>query len=249
MGPPWRRVPLYTWELTPRFELPEDYRRILDPILVGEPYKGEGVDAAYPWFRALSAQHRDKLVQYCEELDRLHEDLDFALFDLETATVFVYEDLYHRRLALAYHADNVDMRVHAYREKTFKLVNYFFGGLAEDDEDPRLNNKVFDELRERGRGRVVARLREFRGDAQISAALERRKLFVHYCADRSGKPMLTPSQWIEEQISEVRGLGELEQLMNFEELLKRTREEIDEICERLAGFRYRLVAELKASFQ
>lgn len=235
--------------IDPRFELPEDYRRILDPIIFGESYKGEGVDAVYPWFRALSAQHRDKCVQYCEELDRLHEDLDFALFDLETATVFVYEDLYHRRLVLAYHADNVDMRVHAYREKVFKLVNYFFGGLVEDHEDPRLNNKVLDELSKRGGGRVVACLRELRGDAQIAAALERRKLFVHYCADRSGKPMLTPSQWIEEQITEVRELNELAQLMNFEELLKRTREEIDDICERLGGFRYRLVAELKASFQ
>jgi len=39
------------------------------------------------------------LVNYCEELDCVHEELEFVLVDLETATEFSYRDsLYFRRL-------------------------------------------------------------------------------------------------------------------------------------------------------
>lgn len=38
-GPPFRRVALYTLELTPRLEMSEEHRAVLDPILFDEVYK------------------------------------------------------------------------------------------------------------------------------------------------------------------------------------------------------------------
>jgi len=56
-------------------------------------------EAAYPWFYCLDDEDRKGLVNYCEELDCVHEELEFVLVDLETATEFSYRDsLYFRRL-------------------------------------------------------------------------------------------------------------------------------------------------------
>jgi hypothetical protein len=47
---------------------------------------------------------RIAILEYCEELDCLHEDLEFILFDVETALDFSYpEEPYFQRLALIYH--------------------------------------------------------------------------------------------------------------------------------------------------
>src|SRR6058998_57978 len=111
--PPFRKVALYTAELTPRFEVPENLRVMLDPLLWGKPYDPGSYRAAYPWFFRLNEDDQRALIEYCEELDCLHEDLEFILFDLQTAVEFSYpEEPYFQRLALIYHTDNVDVRVH-----------------------------------------------------------------------------------------------------------------------------------------
>ena len=37
--PPFRKVALYTAELTPRFEVPEEVRVVIDPILWDKPFE------------------------------------------------------------------------------------------------------------------------------------------------------------------------------------------------------------------
>lgn len=91
---------MYTLELTPRFEMSEEHRAVLDPILFDEVYVPGSYREAYPWFFRLSAADQAECLTYCEELDCLHEDLEFALFDLETACELSYqEDTYNQRLA------------------------------------------------------------------------------------------------------------------------------------------------------
>ena len=245
--PPYRKIALYTAELTPRFELPEELRVVLDPILDDEPYKGVSLEDAYPWFFHLEEGDRIAFLEYCEELDCLHEDLEFVLFDLETALDFSYpEEPYFQRLALIYHTDNVDLRVHAYREKVFKLIDCFLGrdGDRRDTPGGEFHKKVLDALSHQGLGRVVGLLNRLARDFTISASVERRNLFVHGLAPRDWR-LLKVSRGIDEQISEPSGVMELEQYANLALLQQQRREEIGAICERLAQFRYNLVTELK----
>ena len=92
-------------------------------------------------------------------LDCLHEDLEFILFDLETALDFSYPDEpYYQRLALIYHTDNVDLRVHAYRDKVYRLIDCFLG-TNENLKEKRIgdfHDKVRTALGDRGLKRAVA---------------------------------------------------------------------------------------------
>ena len=64
--------------------MPKDVWDVVGPILSeGQEYTAP--EEAYPWFFAIDDDDRAGVVSYSEELDRLHEDLDFALIDLETA--------------------------------------------------------------------------------------------------------------------------------------------------------------------
>lgn len=237
--PPYRRIALYPAELTPRFELPEDLRVVLDPILDNDPYKGMSLEDAYPWFFRLAEGDQIAFLEYCEELDCLHEDLEFVLFDLGTALDFSYpEEPYFQRLALIYHTDNVDLRVHAYREKVFKLIDCFLGR----DEDRRdapgghFHRKVLDALSHQGLGHVVGLLNRLDRDFAISASVERRNLFVHDLA-KLDRRLLKASQRIDEQVSEASGVTAMEQYANLALLQQQRRAEIEAICERLARFR------------
>jgi hypothetical protein len=152
-APPFRRVALYTAGLTPRFELPEDLRTVFQAILEHAPEERKVIEDVYPWFFRLTAIDRAAFVDYCEELDCLHEDLDFAVFDLETALDFSYRDeFYWQRLALVYHVDNVDFRVHAYREKLFRLLDCFLGRDERRQDRPGgdFHSRVLDSLAQQG---------------------------------------------------------------------------------------------------
>jgi len=99
-GPPFRGIAFYTLELTPRFEMTEEQRAVVDPILFDQVYEPGKYRKAYPWFFRLSAADQAECLTYCEELDCLHEDLEFALLDLEAAFELSYrEDPYNQRLA------------------------------------------------------------------------------------------------------------------------------------------------------
>lgn len=245
--PPFRKVALYTAKLTPRFEVPEDLRTMLDPILWDKPYEPGSYRAAFPWFFRLGEDDRDVLIDYCEELDCLHEDLEFILFDLQTAVEFSYpENPYLQRLALIYHMDNVDVRVHAYREKIFKLVDCFLGRSEHRRDAPgtNFNKQVCDALSQRHCGKVITVLNRLSREVRIKSALERRRLFVHGLARRDWA-LLEASHRIDEQISEPGPITDLEQQANLVALQQQRIADVDSLCELLAQFRYDLATELQ----
>jgi len=239
--PPYREIPLYTAELTPRFALPGELWAVL------KPNKGVSLEDAYPWVFRLLEDDRITFLEYCEELDCLHEDLEFVLFDLQTAIDFSYpEEPYFQRLALIYHTDNVDLRVHAYREKVFKLIDCFLGRDENRRDTPGgdFGKRVLDALSHQGLGRVVSLVNKLARDFTISAAVERRNLFVHGLAKRDWR-LLKAGQRIDEKITEPNGVTAMERYANLASLQQQRRAEVDAICERLAQFRHDLVAELK----
>lgn len=244
-GPPFRKLALYNFWLTPRFEVPEELGAILDTFLEPAPAKRRLLEDVYPWYFRLAEGDRAAFLEYCEELDCLHEDLEFALFDLGTALDFSYDDFYFLRFALIYHVDNVDFRVHAYREKVFKLIDCFLGrdDRRQDIPGGDFHKKLLDALARRGLGRVVTLLNGLRQDFTISAALDRRNLFVHSLARRTW-PLTRASQRIDEQLSEPGPIKSVEQYANFAALRTDRHAEIDNICQRLAEFRYDLVMQL-----
>jgi len=246
LRPPFRKIPLYTFELTPRFEVPEELGAILDKVLEDAPVERKAVEDVYPWFFCLADVDQASFVEYCEELDCLHEDLEFALFDLDTALDFSYEDFYFQRLALIYHVDNVDLRVHAYREKVFKLIDCFLGREKGRQDVPGgdFHKKVLDGLAQRGLGRVVTLLNRLGRDFTISSAIDRRNLFVHGRARREW-PLTRAKQRIDEHISEPGPVASAEQYANFVALRADRHAEIDAICQRLAQFRYELITQLR----
>jgi hypothetical protein len=114
---------LYTSELTPRLDVSEEIARIL---FEGEPEPARSKVRVQ--FDGLDEVDRKAVVAYCEELDCLHEDLGFILFELDQAVTVLYRDSLHlKRLAIICYSDSFHCRVHAYREKVFRLVNHFLG--------------------------------------------------------------------------------------------------------------------------
>jgi len=209
--PPFRRMKLYTLELTPRFEPTKDGWEVLGPIVFeGREYPEP--EASYPWFFSLDDEDRNALVRYSEDRDCLHEDLDFALLDLQTAQEDSYSDrllnvhtsMDFRRLALIYHTENVDLRVYAYREKVFKLVRHFFGVKGISDGDSRFKDRVRSELRKRGSGAITSRLEAIGDDIRVRTALERRNLFTHGLKERDEFRSLTSTTRIDDDVT---GLG------------------------------------------
>ena len=249
--PPFRRVKLYTFQLTPRFELTEEAWAVVGPILFeGRDYPQPS--EAYPWFFSGDNEDRRALVKYCEDLDCLHEDLDFALFDLETAQESSYSDslldvddsMYFRRLALIYHAENVDLRVYAYREKVFKLVQHFFGMKGISDRDLRFKDRVRAELTRRGLDAIASRLDTLGRDIKLRAALERRNLFTHGLKERDEFSALTSAARIDEDVTGLGTAAKAQLYMDLDAAYRQPCSEIDEVCLSLAWFRFDLVQQL-----
>src|SRR5437016_79325 len=99
--PPYRKIALYTAELTPLFEVPQEVRVLLNAIFGDEVQPRASLEDAYPWYYRLEEGDRTDFLAYCEELDCLHEDLEFIVFDLDTALDLSYpEEPDRQRLAL-----------------------------------------------------------------------------------------------------------------------------------------------------
>src|SRR3989304_1310188 len=119
--------PLYTAELTPRTDLSEELCRIIDNALGHEGPPGPPSKVRVHFAR-LGEEDRNEVVAYCEELDCLHEDLDFLLSELDQAVEALYHNSLHlKRLAIISYSDSYYFRVHAYWEKVYKLVKHFLG--------------------------------------------------------------------------------------------------------------------------
>jgi hypothetical protein len=251
-----RKLPLYTMDLTPMFEVSDETWEVVGPILFPEQTTKLPHSEIYPWLYRLDETRREEFIDYCVELDCWHEELEFAAYDLETATEFSYSsDLYEeraphlRRLALIYHLDNVDHRIYAYREKVFQMIGLFVGGVAAQTKFEDFKKSVRDTLSNQGLGRVVTLLNrlEDRGRTpDVASALTRRKRLVHGLAVRRWKSLKARSR-IEEFVTAVNPVEAVEQIANLEALIKEGRQEIEQVCGTLATFREELVVALKAA--
>lgn len=169
MPPIYSRGLVYTYELTSRAATEVDEETWAQ--LLGA-FEEAGSDPAFTISPAnrLDESRRDAFVRYCMELDFWHEDLDFLLFEMDTSVRYFHQDrLDLKRLSVIYHTDNFYFRIHAYREKVFKLVSVFLG-LGIPDRDPKFNDKVFDELGRRGLGEVKRLLSDLSSDPMLVEA-------------------------------------------------------------------------------
>jgi hypothetical protein len=248
--PPFRRDKLYSLWLTPRFEITKDAWEIVGPILFeGREYVPP--EEAYPWFFSLDDNDRQGVVNYSEELDCLHEDLDFALIDMETAQEDSYSDrfmkvdasMYFRRLALSYHTENVDLRVYAYREKVFKLVQHLFG-LKGIKDGNRLKDHVRNALIRHDLVSIAPRLDTLGDSARVPAVLERRRLFTHGLKERDQFRFLTPTSRFDDSQEGLDTTAKAQRYMDLEAAYRQRWSEIDELCASLAQFRFDLVQRL-----
>jgi hypothetical protein len=194
-------------------------------------------------------------MRYGEDLDCLHEDLEFVLVDLEVSQEQSYSDrlfsvdasMYFKRLALIYHTENVDLRLYAYREKVFKLVRHFYGLKDISERDLRLKDRVLTWLRENAIEKVASTLTGLRDDVNVSAALNRRRLFTHGLAERDDFRSLTSTARIDDVLA---GLGTIDKAQRYMDLDAAYRDRwsaIDTVCQSLAQFRFDLVEHLTAT--
>jgi hypothetical protein len=234
-------------------ELPDEAWAVIGPIIFPEGDEGAQRSDTYPWLFGLDEQRREEFVDYCVELDCWHEELEFAGFDLETATFSYSREMYgesaphYRRLALIYHSDNVDHRIYAYREKVFQFVSLFFGGIASSDKREDLKRTVRAFLDSKGHRRVLTllnRLEDDRKTRPVAEALIRRRKLVHALAIRRWKS-LQARRRVEEFMTELTESEAVRQEANLEALIKEGKEEIERVCVALAAFRVDLVQALK----
>lgn len=245
MPPRYFEKPVYTWELTPRIS--EEARALL--VADGFEVGGEAPrsEKTHQQFSQLDEDDRTAVVRYCEELDCLHEDLDFILFELDGSVRFFYQDkLDLKRLALIYHADNFYLRVHAYREKAFKLINHYLGlKIHDENQDSKFNEIVLAEVHRRGHKEVEELLRNLCREGLFREAFRRRNHFVHRLAERDW-PMLAAGRRISDHAVSPSEVEEIDRVTNLDVLHMKKQEELGLICKRLARFRDDLVSALRS---
>ncbi|MBI4590359.1 MAG: hypothetical protein HY725_16130 [Candidatus Rokubacteria bacterium] len=148
-----------------------------------------------------------EFVSYCEEGDCLHEEFDRILFELDGVVRFLYPDrLDWIAQSLVYHEDNFYFRVHSYREKVFKLINYGLE-LKIPEDSRKFNDTVFARVRGRGLGDIENLLGEPCGsDKAFSEAFRPRKHVAHLLAMREPGSALVAGRRVDAHIFGVDGL-------------------------------------------
>ena len=139
--------PDYTAALTGTLDRTDPFE--IDILLGGQP-PAKPIHSAH--FGQLSGRDRQKVIEYSAELDCLHEDLQFCLSELSWLSQDLNRtgEVSRTRLALLYHRDNFHFRLHAYREKAFKLVNHWLSPGVPDEPYSNFNQRVLGTLKEAG---------------------------------------------------------------------------------------------------
>ena len=238
---------LYTGKLTPRLDVPEEFARLI--------FGDEPKDPVRLHFERLKDEDRCAVVAYCEELDCLHEDLGFLAEELDDSVADLYRrSFYRRRLAIIYHSDNLDFRVHAYREKAFKLVNHFLGlkivdrlqvrGASADESTMGFNHKVLKMLEATKRLDLVTLLGAFRRDKALTQALKLRRLLAHAQAVRESET-ISATRRIDDQGLPRSAAEKIDRETNLDRLYEKVDKRVTTVHKRLEQFRRDLVAELE----
>jgi len=232
---------LYTAALTPRADIPEEIARIL---FEGEPRPQRPKVRVH--FDRLGEDDRNAVVAYCEELDCLHEDLDFIVAELDQAVAVLYSRSLHlKRLAIICHSDNFNFRVHAYREKAFKLVNRFLGlKLPEKVGSSGFNTKLLKLLHATRRQDLAEVLEVFRRDKRLSAAIHLRHLAAHARAHREW-PTISAGRRVDDHRLARTAAYKLDRETDLDRLHRRVQKRFAMVNARLEQFRLDLVAHLE----
>ena len=241
---------LYTESLTPRLDVSDEVWRIL---IEGEPEPPKS--AVRVQFESLDEADRKAVVASCEELDCLHEDLDFILFELDQAVTTLYmESLHLKRLAIICYSDSFHFRVHAYPEKVFRLVNHFLGlkltekPSKERDSSGAVRNALNDKLRKyllaTRRPELAELLEVFHRDKALNEAIQFRHLAAHALAHRNW-PTVTAARRIDDQALARSAAYELDRETDLDRLHGKTQKRLGALSARLDQFRRDLVALLE----
>jgi len=241
--------PDYTSELTPRLDVSPDVMR----ALLGEP--DELVET--PWrrhFRLLREPDRVGVEAFCAELDCLHQEFGFIVEEMDQAIRVLYGD-YPRlqRLSLIYHTDSFFFRVHAYREKVFRLVNHWCA-LDVPSTAKGSNEAVLRGLGERALSGVVRALRSFSQEPMFERAVWLRNRLNHDLARRdemvsgvgTGKwPSLQASSRIDDVVFAHEEVHFLLLSATLQVAHSKVQEDLGKLLERLETFRGEIIATLK----
>lgn len=229
----------------------KDREELADLVRQGTPQQKEKLrcylSEAYVRFWKLENQDREGFASYAAELDCLHEDFDFILFELEGAVNHFYSDnLDLKRLALIYHEDNFYYRIHAYREKLFKLINHALGlKLRDDSRAVSFNKEVLERLQDTGFVEIAELLENLPRDRIFSKFIARRNRLSHGLAEREkGWATITTERRIEDRIDVTSDVDQIDRVTDLDRLHKQKQSELGDVCERLARFRRELVAAL-----
>ncbi len=232
--------PTYTMELTPRFDLPKE----VEILLFGNEASGSASGLRAHWSK-LDKTDREAVVAYCEELDCLHDDLQFILEEMDQSIRILYaEHLNLKRLALVYHIDNFYFRIHTYREKVFRLVNHFCSlGL---DAGGAFNRRVMVALRSRGLKSLMRVLSWFDRGRMLADAIDLRHLLVHAIARREWPTMRTGRR-LDDRMLAKGEIYVLDRVTDLDRLYESRQRKLGRIYSRLERFRTDVVAALKAA--
>lgn len=237
---------LYTTVLTPRLDISDELARIL---FEGEPEPPKSNVRVQ--LDSLDEADRKAVIAYCEELDCLHEDLDFIIFEFDQAVTALYsESLHLKRLAIICYSDSFYFRVHAYREKVFKLVNHFLRLKLPDkpwkEKDSNntstsgFNDKLLKLLRATRKPELADFLETFHRDKALNEAIRFRHLTTHALAHRDW-PTVTAARRIDDQELARSAAYELDRETDLDRLHRRVQRRLGALSARLAQFRRDLV--------
>jgi Cthe_2314-like HEPN len=238
---------LYTAGLTTRLDLEDEIARLFfedEP----EPPKSH----VRLQFERLDEADRKAVIAYCEELDCLHEDLDFILFELDQAVTALYSDSLHlKRLAIICYSDSFHFRVHAYREKVFKLINHFLGLKLPDNvwaeknsnkaSGNGFNEKILKLLRATRRAELAQLLEVFHREKALKEAIRFRHLAAHALAHRDW-PTVTATRRVDDQALARSAVYELDRETDLDRLHRKVEKRLSALSSRLHQFRRDLLA-------
>src|SRR5207249_5148787 len=142
-----------------------------------------------------------------------------------------------KRLALTYHIDNFHLRVHAYGEKVFRLINHFLPLNVDPALTGGFKRDVLEALRTRGASEVVSLLKEFQ--AVFQHEVEMRHLLVHRPARRDW-PTLEALRRVEDHFYAKSEVYKLDRVTDLDRKHRQEQEALGQVRARRAAFRERL---------
>ena len=203
------------------------------------------------------------ILLYCLELDTLHDDLEQIVARVKRIPkVERAHKLSHIQWALRYHVYNFHMRVSAYREKLYKLLQIVFihdhaarSGRTQGESDRKL---VLQAVENKGFSRLAGAVHSFERDEIIAKSLKHRHAYVHSLTLDWGKwKSLAPgrrelreafvyamAEESDEGQKVRRTLAELEDMINLSGFRKENLDALRKILTRLNRLREDICSEL-----